>query len=71
MIEYTYEEEKIVDLFFADTLNDALAKEILQNDEVKTRDEDINLSQSFWTTANRSAEYNNKLRCTGAQHSWT
>ena len=71
MIEYTYEEEKIVALFFADTLNDALAKEILQNDEVKSRDEAIHLSQFFWSMANRSADNNIQLPCDGDSQYWT
>ncbi len=71
MIEYTYEEEKIVALFFADTLNDALAKEILQNDEVKSRDEAIHLSQFFWSMASRSAKGNVDLPCDGSSQYWT
>ncbi len=71
MIEYSYDEEKLVALFLAEVLGDVLAKEIIQKGEVANKMEAIHLSKFFWAMVNKSAEGNLELPCEGSSQYWT
>jgi len=71
MIEYSYDEEKLVALFLAEVLGDVLAKEIIQKGEVANKMEAIHLSKFFWAMVNKSAEGNLVLPCEGSSEYWT
>ena len=70
MIEYTYDEEKVVAFFMADQLNDFLTKAIIQKGEVSNKQEAIHLSKFFWEMVNRSAEGGLVLPCEGSSQYW-
>jgi len=71
MIEYSYNEEKVVALFLADELGDSLAKKIIQKGEVANKTEAIHLSKFFWAMVNRSAEGGVEMPCEGSSQYWT
>lgn len=71
MIEYRYEEERVVALFLADLLDDQLAKEILNKDYVSSKEEATHLSKFFWRMVNKSAEGVTDLPCEGSSQYWT
>lgn len=71
MINYRYDEEKIVALFLADVLQDELAERIIQKGEVANADEAIHLSKFFWAMVNKSAEGGVELPCEGSAQYWT
>lgn len=71
MIEYSYNEEKVVALFLANELEDSLAKKIIQKGEVINKTEAIHLSKFFWAMVNRSAEGGLELPCEGSSQYWT
>ena len=71
MIEYSYNEEKVVALFFADELGDLLTKQIIEKGEVINKQEAIHLSRFFWSMVNRSAEGGVELPCEGSSQYWT
>lgn len=70
MIEYKYQEEKVVANFFASLLRDAKTLEILERGCVNSRDEAVHLSKFFWAMVNRSAQ-GVDLPCEGASEYWT
>jgi hypothetical protein len=70
MIEYKYDEEKIVALFLADVLQDELAKSIIQKGEVANPDEATHLSKFFWAMVSISAEGGVELPCDGSSQYW-
>jgi hypothetical protein len=71
MIEYRYNEERIVALLFAEELHDELAKEILLRGRVLSKEEAKHLSQFFWHMVNKSAEGRIRLPCEGSSQYWT
>lgn len=71
MIEYSYEEEKIVALHFATLLNNSKAEKILKAGVVTSSEEATILSKFFWEMINKSAEGNIKLPCEGSSQYWT
>ncbi len=71
MIEYGYNEEKIVALFFADKLNNQKAKEIITHGVVTSSEEASVLSKFFWQMINESTEGNVILPCEGSSQYWT
>ena len=48
MIDYSYDEEKLMALFFADLLHDELARKIIEAGMVANSAEATHLSQFFW-----------------------
>ena len=70
MIEYRYDEEKTVALYFAELLVDAVAKSIIEKSEITSREEAVHLSKFFWNMVNKSAEGNIKLPCEGSSEYW-
>ena len=54
MIDYSYDEEKLTALFFADLLNDGLARKIIEAGEVANSREATYLSQFFWRMVDAS-----------------
>ncbi|WP_444996376.1 hypothetical protein [Aliikangiella sp. IMCC44359] len=71
MIEYAYDEEKIVALHFAALLNNTKAEKILKAGVVTSGEEATILSQFFWEMINKSAEGNIHLPCSGSSQYWT
>lgn len=71
MIEYRYDEERIVALYFAEELGDSLAKEILASGNVSSKQEAIHLSKFFWSMVNRSSQGEITLPCEGSSQYWT
>ena len=71
MIEYSYDEEKIVALYFADLLNNSDAKSIILKGAVSSSEEATILSKFFWQMVNKSAEGNVPLPCKGSSKYWT
>jgi hypothetical protein len=71
MIEYSYDEEKIVALFFSDELGDSLAKDIILKGRVSSGEEAAHLSRFFWAMVNRSSEGGLTLPCDGSPQYWT
>lgn len=71
MIEYKYDEEKIVALFLVDVLADNLAKGIIQKGDVANTGEATHLSKFFWAMVNKSAEGGLELPCEGSAQYWT
>ncbi len=71
MIEYNYEEEKVVALYFANLLENSKAKEIITLGSVSSREEATILSKFFWEMINKSAEGNITLPCDGSSQYWT
>lgn len=71
MIEYQYNEEKTVALYFSDLLNDALSKDILTKGFVTSKEEAVHLSRFFWAMVNKSAEEKVILPCEGSAQYWT
>ena len=56
---------------FASLLNDDIAKTILENDSVKSREEAIHLSKFFWRMIEKSARGDVQLPCEGSSEYWT
>ena len=48
MIIYSYDEEKLMALFFADILNDSLTRKIIEAGLVANSHEAIHLSKFYW-----------------------
>jgi hypothetical protein len=48
MIPYSMPQEKETILHFADVLGDAVSKEIIGRDEVRTKEEAVHLAEFFW-----------------------
>jgi len=71
MIEYSYNEEKTVALYFADLLNNSKAKEIVKLGVVSSSKEATILSKFFWEMVNKSADGNVNLPCEGSSQYWT
>lgn len=71
MIEYSYEEEKIVALHFAALLNNIKAEEILKSGIVTSSEEATILSKFFWEMINKSAKGDVELPCEGSSQYWT
>ena len=71
MIDYSYNEEKVVALFLADELGDSLAKKIIKKGEVSNKQEATHLSKFFWAMVNKSAEGGVELPCEGSSQYWT
>lgn len=71
MIPYKYPEEKVVAMTFASLLDDEIAKKILENDFVSSREEAIHLSQFFWRMIEKSAQDDVQLPCEGSSEYWT
>jgi hypothetical protein len=71
MIEYSYNEEKIVAIYFADLLNNSKAEEILKAGIVTSGEEATILSKFFWEMVNKSAEGGVVLPCEGSSQYWT
>ena len=65
MIEYGYQQEKIVAHFFADALSDAKATEILERGYVTSADEATHLSKFFWAMIDKSVQ-GIELPCDGS-----
>ena len=57
MIDYSYDEEKLAALYFADLLHDELARKIIEAGVVANRREAIHLSKFFWRIVNASAAF--------------
>ena len=71
MINYSYEEEEKVALFFANELGDTIAKEIIQKGEVTNDAEATHLSKFFWAMINKSAEGTIEFPFDGSSQYWT
>lgn len=71
MIEYKYNEEKIVALYFAKLLNNSKAETILKDGSVSSSADATILSKFFWEMVNKSAEGNIVLPCEGSSEYWT
>ena len=71
MIKYSFNEEKIVAIFFAQLLSDTKAETILNNGFVSSNEEATHLSKFFWEMINKSAEGNITLPCEGSSEYWT
>lgn len=74
MIEYQYEEEKIVALFFADLLKDSKSKSLLESGEVTNSEDATHLSKFYWNMVDLSAanqEPEIELPCDGSSQYWT
>lgn len=71
MIEYNYNEEKIVALYFAELLNNSKAETILKGGSVSSSEDATILSKFFWEMVNKSAEGNIVLPCEGSSEYWT
>jgi len=71
MIKYSYDEEKIVTLYFADLLSNAGAKNIILQGFVSSSEEATILSKFFWQMVNKSAEGDVNLPCKGSSQYWT
>ena len=54
MIVYSYDEEKLMALFFADLLHDELARKIIETGVVVNSTEATHLSQFFWRMVDAS-----------------
>ena len=48
MIDYSYDEEKLMALFFADLLHDGLTRKIIEAGVVANSSEATHLSQFYW-----------------------
>ena len=57
MIDYSYDEEKLMALFFADLLHDELARKIIEAGVVANSAEATHLSQFFWRMIDASAVF--------------
>jgi hypothetical protein len=71
MIEYRYDEERIVALHFASLLNDSLATSILEKAMVTSAEEATHLSRFFWKMVDKSAAGGVDLPCEGSSEYWT
>jgi hypothetical protein len=71
MIEYKYNEEKIVALYFAELLNNSKAEKIITDGAVSSSEDATVLSKFFWDMVNKSAEGNVLLPCDGSSEYWT
>ena len=74
MIEYRYDEEKIIALHFADRLNDTTTKSIIEAGLVLSSEEATHLSKFFWEMVNKSVEDRDlglSLPCDGGAEYWT
>ncbi len=56
MIEYKYQEEKVVAKFFANLLNDGETLAIFDRGFVSSAEEATHLSRFFWAMVNKSAQ---------------
>ena len=54
MIDYSYDEEKLMALFFADLLHDELARKIIEAGVVANSAEATHLSQFYWRMVDAS-----------------
>ncbi|WP_043315914.1 hypothetical protein [Microbulbifer sp. HZ11] len=70
MIEYKYQEEKVVAKFFANLLNDGETLAIIDRGFVSSAEEATHLSKFFWAMVNKSAQGVN-LPCEGTSEYWT
>ena len=57
MIDYSYDEEKLMALFFADLLHDELARKIIEAGVVANSAEATYLSRFFWRMVKASAAF--------------
>jgi len=74
LINYKYEEEKIVALYLADLLEDRKAKELLESGVVSSSEEATYLSKFFWKMVELSEEENRRslgIPCKGNAQFWT
>ncbi|TQV71332.1 hypothetical protein FKG94_19655 [Exilibacterium tricleocarpae] len=76
MIEFRYQEERAVALYFAELLGDAKASDLLETGVVSTSEDATHLSKFFWAMVNKSAAEkakgkNIKLPCEGSSEYWT
>ncbi len=71
MIEYCYDEERIVALFLSKILHDELAKNIIEKGGVSSTEEAVHLSKFFWRMVNISATEDIELPCEGSTQYWT
>lgn len=74
MIEYKFEEEKIVALQLADILQDERAKSLLKSGNITSKDDATYLSKFFWEMVTLSEEENRRsldIPCEGNAQFWT
>ena len=57
MIDYSYDEEKLTALYFADLLNDHLTRKIIEAGVVANSAEAVHLSQFYWHMIDASAVF--------------
>jgi len=73
-MEYKFDEEKLVALHFADRLDDARAKKIIEEGSVSSSQEATYLSKFFWKMVDKSVDDEAKklpLPCDGGAEFWT
>ena len=73
MIAYSYKEEKIVALHFANRLNENVVKIIIENGSVKSSEEALLLSNFFWRMNAKAIvddEQGIELPCEGSSEYW-
>ncbi|MCW8128610.1 hypothetical protein [Microbulbifer halophilus] len=71
MIEYQYNEEKTLALYFSDLLDDSLSEYILTRGFVSSKEEAVHLSRFFWAMVNKSEKEKVALPCEGSPQYWT
>lgn len=73
IIEYKYEEEKIIALHFAGRLCDELSGKIIEKGKVTNKEEATHLSRFFWKMITRSISDNSAglpIPCEGSAEYW-
>ena len=74
MIDYSYDEEKLTALYFADLLNDRLTRKIIEAGVVANRREAIHLSKFYWRMIDASIifeKFKKTLPFEGSSEYWT
>lgn len=74
MIDYRYDEEKLIALHFAKRLKDEVAKNIIEVGVVSSSKEATHLSKFFWKMVSKSVkdrELNLPLPCEGGAEYWS
>lgn len=73
MINYKYEEEKIVALHFAKRLNETKVLSIIENGDIKSTEEAELLSKFFWNMNRKAISDDSdglKIPCEGSSEYW-
>ena len=74
MIRYSYDEEKLTALYFADLLNDGLTRKIIEAGAVANSSEATHLSQFYWRMVDAAVVFEKEektLPFEGSPDYWT